>query len=168
MTTLVVFAAVVFVGWFVLVTLLRALSSGPAPAKGEIPWQPGVDEAMSLAAREKRPVMVDFYTDWCSWCRKMDREVFARRDVADAAGAFISVRTNPEKDALGTALAKKHGISAFPTILFLDAGGQEIHRVEGYRSPTAFLGEMKEALRKSQDPDAPRGRSLRFPPPMGT
>jgi uncharacterized protein YyaL (SSP411 family) len=64
----------------------------------EINWfdfQEGYDKAV----KEKKPIMIDMYTDWCGWCKRMDRTTFADKDVVKIVNSnFIAVKFNPEKE----------------------------------------------------------------------
>jgi thioredoxin-related protein len=96
------------------------------------------DAAKKLALKEKKKIMVDFYTDWCGWCKVLDRKTYSDEAVGKAADAnFISIKIDAEKGE-GVALAKQFQISGYPTILFLSADGKEIDRVVGYQDASRF------------------------------
>ncbi|HEY3267828.1 MAG TPA: thioredoxin family protein [Armatimonadota bacterium] len=105
------------------------------------------------AAYAARPVptgritMIDFYTDWCGWCKKMDADTYSKPAVKEALKAYTVRRVNPEKDKGGAELAKNYKVEGFPTIVFVDAKGALVHKIVGYEGPEAFLKELK-ALRK--------------------
>ena len=52
----------------------------------------GFDEALSRARSEKRILLVDVYTDWCGWCKKLDREVFSDAKVARALSGVVAMQ----------------------------------------------------------------------------
>ena len=54
--------------------VLAAESGSPL---GWLNW----DQGLSEASITKRPILVDVYTDWCGWCKRMDRDVYSRDDV---------------------------------------------------------------------------------------
>jgi thiol:disulfide interchange protein len=117
------------------VALMVALSG-----KGGVEFQTDAGQAMAQAARENKPVMVDVYTDWCTWCHKLDRDVYSRNDVAQAVDQnFVALKLNPEKSASEKAFAAKYKVEGFPTILFLDANGKELGRVLGSKPGPEFL-----------------------------
>ena len=72
-------------------------AASPAPS-GPVAWQSNYQEAVSKAKAEKKIVMVDLYTDWCGWCKRLDRDVYADSAVAaKLSSGFVSVKLNPEK-----------------------------------------------------------------------
>ncbi len=92
-------------------------------------------------------VMVDFYTTWCGWCKVLDRKTFADANVIAKAGALVSVKVNGESDV---ATAKKYGVRAYPTILFLAPDGEARYGVQGFRPPEEF-GPILEQIAAQRD-----------------
>jgi len=125
-------------------------------------WDAGLREAGTLG----RPVLVDVYTDWCGWCKRMDRDVYARADVQDyLARKFVTVKLDAESNAsaryegrayTSRALAARFGVTGYPTTLFLSAKGVQLGNVPGYSSPQDFL----LLLRFIGDGHAARGEKL--------
>ena len=110
----------------------------------DIVWAKSWNEAMKQSAAQNKPVMVDFYTDWCGWCTKLDNETYRDARVVKLSKRFISLKLNAEKE--GTALAKAYRVDGFPCIVFLDSKGRIINRVNGYLPGADFTTEMKTAL----------------------
>jgi len=110
-------------------------------------WYYSLDEAKADAQRNNRPILVDMYTDWCHWCKVLDAEVFPTAEFKNKAKSFTLCKINPEKDA-----NKDYGfgVDGFPTTLFLNKNGQEIHRLVGYKPLAGYLGEMDTALSKNK------------------
>lgn len=93
---------------------------------------------LAQAKAENKLVFVDFYTTWCLPCRVMEEEVFTDRALGDFINEhFISYRVDAEKDN-GINLAAIFEIKAYPTLLFLDAGGRVLMRKEGAVSQSLF------------------------------
>ena len=90
------------------------------------------------------PCVIDFYADWCGWCKRLDQDTYVDADVMSKAKKFISLKIDADVE---TDLASKYGVQGLPTILFIDHKGEEVHRVVGYRRPDQFLDEMDLALR---------------------
>ncbi|MFI5180274.1 MAG: thioredoxin family protein [Thermoanaerobaculia bacterium] len=87
-------------------------------------------EALGHARTEKRLVMIDVYTDWCGWCKKLDNETFADRRVAEALRGVIAIKVNAEKG--GEAVAEQYHVRGFPTVIFVSGSGEIVRKVEGY------------------------------------
>jgi len=111
-------------------------------------WK-GFDEGMREARAKKLPVIVDFSTDWCGWCKKMDAEVFSRPDIAqrlskefitvrlDAeSGSFLTYRGKRMTAAQFTALMKVEG---FPTLIVFDPQGNVMTQLGGFVEGKYFL-----------------------------
>ncbi|MHC5009495.1 MAG: hypothetical protein ACYTG6_00925 [Planctomycetota bacterium] len=71
----------------------------------------------------------------------LDREVFTQPEVGQALASFVSIQVDAENGE-GESLAARYGISAFPTLLVVDADGDEIDRIIGFRPPEPFLEEI--------------------------
>ena len=129
----------------VLVTLVScAKERKEARAQRDaIAWLTSYEAALQTARNERCAVMIDFYTDWCGWCKKLDADTYVDKQVISASSDFVSLKLDADQER---AVAARYNITGFPTILFIDAAGNEVHRVVGYRPPQAFLGEMKTAL----------------------
>lgn len=129
-----------------LVSCGKGKQEEPA-AEGTIKWLTSFDAALAAAGQKNLPVMIDFYTDWCGWCKKLDADTYVDAQVVAAANDFVSVKINAD---LERETASRYKITGFPTILFVDAAGSELHRVIGYRPPQDFLREMNQALQASR------------------
>ncbi len=103
------------------------------------------DAALGRARAENRLVMIDVFTDWCGWCKKLDAETYSDARVADALKEFIAIKVNAEKG--GEAVAERYGVDGFPTILFVSGSGQIVKKVEGYVDADEML-RIVQALRR--------------------
>jgi thioredoxin-related protein len=98
------------------------------------------DETKQKANTEHKFIMLDCYTDWCGWCKVMDRETFKDSSVvAKLNSEFISARREMEKTPEGRSLAMKYHVRAFPTYLFFSQEGKLIYIHEGFAPAEAFL-----------------------------
>jgi len=117
-------------------------------AVGEIEFLRGpLSEAVARAKAEEKPVMIDFITDWCRWCDTLDLHTYSDASVADFInGNVVPIKIDAEKGE-GVGIAKKYGVRAYPTILFIRADGEEIDRLVGYVPPEPFLASAKDYVK---------------------
>jgi thiol:disulfide interchange protein DsbD len=130
------------------------LTGAASPAEGHaLPFRrvrstAELDEAVRAAAAAGRPVMFDFYADWCVSCKEMERFTFSVPAVqARLAGAVllqVDVTANNDDDR---ALLRRFGLFGPPAILFFDATGRELtdRRVIGFQDADTFLASLGAA-----------------------
>ncbi|HVR73653.1 MAG TPA: thioredoxin family protein [Planctomycetota bacterium] len=118
----------------------------PASAHA-IPWAKSFAEAREAAAREGKPLLVDFEAEWCGYCKKLDRETFMdERVIRLVRERFVAVKVDVDREP---DLPKKFEVSNLPTILCLSAGGDVLQRIEGFRPPERFLAEIGKSAESS-------------------
>lgn len=98
------------------------------------------EKALEKAKTEDKLVFVDAYTSWCKPCKEMDQKVFPQKIVGEFFEKnFISVKVNTEKEGKGKALQEKYEILYYPTFLFLEGDGSQVHRMAGYQSAPKLI-----------------------------
>jgi len=110
-------------------------------AADEVQWE-GFDQGLKLASQKGKYTLVDLYTDWCGYCRKMDMTTFRDKAVvAKLSRDFVSIKFNAESpDAVSwkgnrysqASLANEWGVQGFPTLLFLNSKGEIIGNFPSY------------------------------------
>ena len=108
-------------------------------------WDAGLKEA----AGSNRYVLVDVYTDWCGWCRRMEADVYAKPEVREyLSRRFVTVKLDAESDASATyrtrkfsesSLASRFGVTGYPTTIFLKPNGDHLVNVPGYVPADRFM-----------------------------
>ena len=107
-----------------------------------------MNEVLAKAKAEHKMVFMDCYTTWCGPCRVMSNTIFTKPEVGAFFNKnFVSYKLDMERGE-GPALAKKYGVKAFPTMLFIDAEGKVHHTIVGSKSAEALIEEAKTALEK--------------------
>lgn len=109
--------------------------------KPEIEWLT-FDEGVERAKKEKKLLVIDFYTDWCSWCRVMDKDTYGNEAVVNyAQEKLIMAKLNAEtkekfkfRDATysGRELSMMFGVTGFPATVFMSAEGEFLTKVSGF------------------------------------
>ncbi|MCG8322369.1 MAG: thioredoxin fold domain-containing protein [Cytophagales bacterium] len=138
----------------VLMVFVNAGWSGQDNAESaSINWV-NIEEAQKLGKDAPRKVFVDVYTDWCGWCKKMDRSTFADESVVNYVNEnYYAVKLNAEsskkiifngKEMTEAYLARSMRVSGYPTIVFIDEKFTSIQPVPGYRTAAQFKKILKE------------------------
>jgi thioredoxin-related protein len=121
----------------------------PMAARAAQPEWRAWNDGMRQAAATGRPMIVDVYTDWCGWCKRMDRDVYARTEIADyLRKRYVTIRLNAEsstgalyegRNYTSEGIAQRFRVSGYPTTIFLRANGEHMANVPGYVPADRFL-----------------------------
>ena len=110
-----------------------------------------LERIMQKAKADNKPVMLDYYADWCISCKEMEAITFTNAEVGKAMSRFVLVQAdvtinNPQTQAL----LKQFGLYGPPAILFFNGAGEEQKslRVVGFMAPTRFLERLEQSLAK--------------------
>jgi thioredoxin-like negative regulator of GroEL len=116
-----------------------------------IKWEKNFEEALKKAKKAGKPIIVDFWADWCGWCHRLDRTTYADPWVARKAQDFVAVKVNTEgsRKELDVAL-KYHVTSQLPTIVFLSPEGRQVGRLNGFQGPGQFPRTLDAALQAAR------------------
>ncbi len=107
------------------------------------------DDGIAKSAKEKKHMIVDFYTDWCHWCKVMDDKTFGNDEInKKLKDRFVTVRLaaeNANESATfkgqtysNVELTRVFGVTGFPSLAFLNPDGEVITVVPGYVPPETF------------------------------
>ena len=129
-----------------LLLIAGAAFALPRSTGANVQWQHYENAAIATAAG--KPVIIDFYADWCLPCKELDTKTFSDREVAGELGRFVRIKadlTNAADPAVQS-LTKQYSIIGVPTIVFLDSSGREIgaQRLIGFEAPRPFLARLKQ------------------------
>lgn len=133
----------------IAVTIAGFLTLGTI-AFAAVDWQNDYDASLAKAKKDNKLVIVDLYTDWCGWCKKLDRDTYSNMDVErKLTKDFVAVKLNPEKGPKAAKLAKEFGTTGFPHIVFVNADGKKVSEINGYLPPKDFLKQLESVTEKA-------------------
>lgn len=102
-----------------------------------IQWNSNLNTAMNTAQNSNKLLFVDFYADWCGYCKQLDEKTYTNTKVKQVmAQKYVAVKVNVDQNP---DLASKYGVYGLPTLIIMDSNGNEIKRVEGYQSSSQLL-----------------------------
>jgi thioredoxin-related protein len=142
--------------FFATLALLAFSACGGFAKSG---WEDDFDKGLAKASSDKKIALVDFTgSDWCSWCMKLDAEVFSQKEFKEYAKAnlvlvevdFPQITPLPQrKQEKHEGLAKKYDVTGFPSVLVFDPAGKELGRL-GYTEggPRAFIAQLEKITKK--------------------
>ena len=120
--------------------------------KGRLRWMT-FDDGTVQAKQSGKKILIDVYTDWCVWCKRMDQNTYSDDSVAAYLQRhYVLVRLNAESKAQLSykgqrfsemELARAFGVNGYPTTIFLKANGDPITSMPGY----ADAGRFGDVLR---------------------
>jgi thioredoxin-like negative regulator of GroEL len=116
-----------------------------------IAWEPGFDTAQRKSRVTDKPLMVDFWAEWCGWCHELDRTTYMDREVVKIAGGFVAVKVDTEGGRTEMAVAVRYRVDSLPTILFLTPQGRVIVRLNGFQRPAQFARVLTRVLEISSE-----------------
>ena len=145
------FAFCAIAGALLSVTSSHVAQARPAKkqAAAKINWQPSYFAARKAARRSGKPLFIDFYTDWCGFCKDMDRTTYRNAKFIAYSRGWIMVKVNPEKSELGRQLAQKYRVDGFPTMIFTDGGGANHGQADGFSETFGLVSMMKRAAKRA-------------------
>lgn len=142
------FAVVALIAIAAVLANVGSLTAASKKAKDpSIAWTADLNKAIAQATKQGKPLMVDFYADWCGPCKKLGSETFTNDRVVELSKKFVCVRLNVDNNK---ALAKQYKVEGIPNVVFLNSKGKEITRSVGFRNADDFLKVMQSALNKAK------------------
>jgi thiol:disulfide interchange protein DsbD len=107
------------------------------------------EEALARAKAEGKPVMIDFFAEWCAACKELDRHTYVAGPVVQESTRFLNIKVDgTEPDDIIEELYARYGVSGLPTVAFIDSKGELLvdPRVTGFLDAASFH-ELQKKVR---------------------
>ena len=122
----------------------------PEVVRGAIAWHRDLRRAIEVAKSEGKLIVADVYTDWCGWCKKMDKEIYSDPAIVALSRQQVFLKVNAEDGGEGQSFAEQMRVKGYPTTIILDGNGRVLNIAQGYiASPQAF-GALVQKARSAQ------------------
>ncbi len=109
-----------------------------------------LESAQPLAKKEKKLLFVDFSAPWCPACLRLETEVFGQKAFLSQTKNLVKVSLNMDVLVNDKAF-EKYGVNVIPTMILMNAEGDELYRMVDFRATKELLKELSLALKNSKD-----------------
>ncbi len=130
-----------------MLSAVAVAMDGTSTAQSAFRWY-SFNAGLERAKADRKPIMIDFYADWCHWCRVMDRETFANNRVAGTISKhYIPIRLDLQSREMiryrnrhvsPDIFSQMMGVTSLPAVVFLDKNGEVIAKVPGFVQAATF------------------------------
>lgn len=103
-------------------------------------WFLSDEEGFKNSKEMNRPVLIDFFAQWCAACKELDEKTWSDLKVREILKQFVPIKLDLTKnDEEAKRVQKKYKVIGMPTVIIFKPSGKEILRFEGFKSPEEFL-----------------------------
>ena len=137
---LIVIAAIIWGTW--------ELKPNEGTAEVEFAWMTSVEQIDGSVKSEGKPVMIDFWAEWCAQCKELDKYTYTDQEIIDLSKSFNNIKIDLTQE--NSAITERFDIKGLPVVIFMDSKGNELRdlRVTGFLSPEEFKIKLESALEK--------------------
>ena len=148
--TIAFFALLLGIGYFSM-NAAPVLSDEGYSYHGEVKWQTNYSSAVETAAAEDEPVVIYYWTTWCTYCEDYNRNVYSDPAVQSELDEFTKVAVNLDSDSeSATRLQQRYNINYPPQHVIVTPEGEVLTRIPGYAAKDDFLSYLETAKQRYQ------------------
>lgn len=144
--------------WFGVALLIRSagllefydvsgnLSHKKSSTTAHSKWSPLTEEALREASRLNKPVIIDFYADWCVACKELEEKTFSDPDFLEVADHFVLLKLDATNESPEVEKwQKQFEVYGLPTVIFIDVNGNVLKdlTLTGFEGPTDFIKRIR-------------------------
>jgi thioredoxin-like negative regulator of GroEL len=128
--------------------LLAASLAFGSDVESPIAWETSYAATIKTAKAGGKPILFKFYTGWCPHCVRMNKTTWMNEDIAKLSESFVAGKINADVDKVPV---KRYRLSGYPTVIVAEPGGEQVLRLEGYKSAKVVAGYLKTYLKKQDE-----------------
>jgi thiol:disulfide interchange protein len=146
--TLAFFVVLLSIGYFSM-HAAPTLSDENYSYHGDTRWQTNMTAAEQTAASEGKPVIVYFWTTWCTYCEDYNQKVYADPTVQSELDDFVKVAVNMDDDGgAASRLQRTYNVNYPPQHVIVTPEGEVLVRINGYAGIEDFLSYLEAAKQR--------------------
>jgi thioredoxin-related protein len=148
----------VFIACLLLISCLSGAAGNPDKGdfdgKGWLRGGKGLIEALQKVEKDKKPLVVYFYADWCGYCRQFEKALLGTSQVKRFLSTGYAVMINPDDGEQENGIAQYYRVMGYPTFFVYGQKSGKMIRVDRHRmiggrpqllTPEEFIEAIKEA-----------------------
>jgi thiol:disulfide interchange protein DsbD len=120
----------------------------PNEGREEVKWKnlTSLEQITNSVSSDKKPVMIDFYADWCAQCKELDEYTYTDKEIIDLSSKLNTIKIDLTKE--NEAITNKFNVKGLPVVLFMNSKGEEVNelRVTGFLKPSEFKQKITKLL----------------------
>ena len=103
-----------------------------------------LDEALAQAQKERKPVVLDFFAEWCAPCQRMEKTTFIDERVKALLGRCVFLRIDTDEQP---EISRRMNVEGLPDIRFVTPDGKVVKQLRSYQDAESFAEELGRFLR---------------------
>lgn len=140
--------------------MFTVIGSSSGFASDAINWQ-SLDSGIDAAKQSHKMIMVDLYTDWCQYCKKLDQTTYTDQSLINYLNdKFVCIKENAETEKVGKTLKTAYHSDGYPTILVFDESGTFLGKIDGCANASNYKMFLEGFIKTPVKGDNPNLVSL--------